>query len=994
MNHLFAKNSKTIYCIVIAFVLSSFTLPFYLIDRIESLIPNYYFEDSQPKTFHSITWSTAASQPFSVSESQGVVVNGKFYNFGGFDSQKSSSTPTSRAYVFDPETNIWTRIADMPPMNGTVHGGVTHSGFATDGQDVFFAGGYTSNSTGRGQIFGTREAWKYILGENRYVRLPDLPIVISAGQLAYVNGKLHHIAGTNPSRTVDLGNHYVLDLNNLPAGWQTAASLPNPRQHAGSAVLGGLIYYIGGQNGHDGNLSTRRFVHRYDPTMDTWTRMADLIVPQNANGLGHISSSVLVFGNKIVVLGGEVSHSSPVNMVSSYDPATDSWIVLTPLPQARRSGTAGVIGNFIYYSGGQSSATYKGMPIVEPEDCTSFSNLACIQLEVQLPFSLNFNQNVTSSLIDKNGTGTGFTMVKDYSGIRHPDDGAPNNPLIRAFQPSKLTITAGKLNLETNKGISHLTANNQINALGVKFDSKNKFHVEVVIENPFNGNSSQQAGIWIGHNDNSYLKLNVNGNKLELRSEINNFSPTSSIRVTPVINGLENQILTLRIVVDPEKKEVEGFYAINSGDFINVGQSYPTPPLNISNLGITEKYAYAGIFATHRNANSPVSYSFDNFKIWGNEPGSEILLEPCPPLSPLPCNQIAVELPYLLDFSGSKPNTLEDKNGFGTGFTMIDPYSGIRLPLDGSPSNLEFPSFEPSKLTVINGQIQFISNKGIAHTTNNNQINTIGVKFGSSEKFTIETDIIQPFNGTSAQQAGIWIGLNDKTFLKLIINSNRIEFRREINDVTTTADQRITSVINNLNQEEVTLRLLVDPTMRNAEAFYSINGGDFLSVGANYPVKGLALESLQLTNDFAYAGIFSTHRNSLTPVTYSFDDFRIYKDNQIVQITSSLENQASKIDRTKTETIKEIEKPTLNIYPNPSKGKSFHIQVDNLESSELIEIQLMDIFGKSVFNKTGETDESGGFKTEIIYERPSGKQVYIILVQTKSNIIKSRVLLE
>ncbi|MFT2011395.1 kelch repeat-containing protein [Pontibacter sp. 13R65] len=314
--------------------------------------------------YNSITWSTVASQPYSVNEAQGKVVNGKLYTFGGFDSRKSCCTPTSRAYVYDPVTNRWTPIAPMPAMNGTNYGGVTHAGFTTDGTDIYFAGGYTSNAAGTGQIFGTREAWKYIVAENRYVRLPDLPIVISAGQLEYLNGKLHHIAGTNQARTQDLGNHYVLDLDNLAAGWTTLSALPNPRQHAGSAVFNEKIYFIGGQNGHDHNLVASKEVHRYDPVTNTWTKVADLPVPTGATGRGHISSSVTIAGDRVLVLGGETVHnSSRTNMVSAYNPATNTWSNLTSLPSSRYSGVAGFINNLIYYTGGSnSSTTFKGTP--------------------------------------------------------------------------------------------------------------------------------------------------------------------------------------------------------------------------------------------------------------------------------------------------------------------------------------------------------------------------------------------------------------------------------------------------------------------------------------------------------------------------------------------------------------------------------------------------------------------------------------------------------
>lgn len=321
--------------------------------------------------FAEISWQTVADQPYRVSEAQGKAVNGKLYTFGGFDSQKSCCTPTDRAYAYDPATNAWTAIAPLPPMNGTTHGGMTHAGIATDGTDIYFAGGYTSNLAGTGQRFGSKEVWKYLVAEDRYIRLPDLPIEISAGQLEYLNGKLHHIAGTNKARTEDLDNHYMLDLNNLAAGWQTRAALPNPRQHAGSAVYEGMIYYIGGQTGHDAQLATRKEVHRYDPATDNWDQMADLPVPAGASGRGHISSSVVVAGNRILVLGGETTHASGrTNMVSAYSPATNTWENLTPLPQNRYSGVAALLEGNLYYTGGGSdtqfytNTTFKGVPSI------------------------------------------------------------------------------------------------------------------------------------------------------------------------------------------------------------------------------------------------------------------------------------------------------------------------------------------------------------------------------------------------------------------------------------------------------------------------------------------------------------------------------------------------------------------------------------------------------------------------------------------------------
>jgi N-acetylneuraminic acid mutarotase len=315
---------------------------------------------SVPTTFPgSFAWSKVASQPFRNSEGQSAVVGGKLYSFGGFDSTKACCTPTDRAYVYTPGTNQWTVIAPLPFIagNGQTGGGVTHAGIATDGTNIFLAGGYIAQSPGSGQVFGTKQVWRYNVAANSYTRLPDFPIERSAGQLAYLNGNLHYISGTNLARTQDVPEHYVLSLSNLAAGWQPRAALPNPRHHAATAVINGRIYYIGGQKGHDGALVAQSDVHVYDPGSNSWTPAASLPQPRN-----HAMSSTVVFRGRIVVMGGQSAHGTSHSSVYAYNPATNSWATLNSLPVSRHSAIGGVINDTLYFSTGGSVETYKGVP--------------------------------------------------------------------------------------------------------------------------------------------------------------------------------------------------------------------------------------------------------------------------------------------------------------------------------------------------------------------------------------------------------------------------------------------------------------------------------------------------------------------------------------------------------------------------------------------------------------------------------------------------------
>lgn len=261
----------------------------------------------------------------------------------------------------------------------------------------------------------------------------------------------------------------------------------------------------------------------------------------------------------------------------------------------------------------------------------------------------------------------------------------------------------------------------------------------------------------------------------------------------------------------------------------------------------------------------------------------------CAPLSTLPCAALNVNLPYRLTFDASIPNTINDKNGQGTGFTTANVYSGTRHIADGQPSIMQVPGYEPSKITIAGGRLQLVSNKGIDYQTNNNQLNVLGVKVERFGKTQLEVKLINPFNGTQSQQGGLWYGLNDKTYIKLGISGNKVELRREVNDATSTLtgtnnpDQRITPFITGLNLKTVSLRLVIDSAAQTAEGFYSTDGVNYTSTGiTGYARSYLNIQNAQITTGSQFAGIFATYRNGTSAINYTFDDFSISATSQTV----------------------------------------------------------------------------------------------------------------
>ena len=178
-------------------------------------------------------WNSLASSSLSKVEAQSAKVNGKLYVLAGF---MAGLKITGATEIYDPAANQWSTGAPMPLP-------VTHMGAAVAGDDIWIVAGFVGNHPGVAtdavQIYNTvTDTWR---------EGPPLPNPRGSGAAVYSNGKLHFFGGLLPDRRTDVGEHYMLDLANLAAGWQAAAPMPNPRNHLSGAAVDGLVYAIGGQ---------------------------------------------------------------------------------------------------------------------------------------------------------------------------------------------------------------------------------------------------------------------------------------------------------------------------------------------------------------------------------------------------------------------------------------------------------------------------------------------------------------------------------------------------------------------------------------------------------------------------------------------------------------------------------------------------------------------------------------------------------------------------
>lgn len=258
----------------------------------------------------------------------------------------------------------------------------------------------------------------------------------------------------------------------------------------------------------------------------------------------------------------------------------------------------------------------------------------------------------------------------------------------------------------------------------------------------------------------------------------------------------------------------------------------------------------------------------------------------CPPISPFECSTLMVNLPYATTFAGIEGG-IKDKNGAGTGFTMVDkPSTPVHTPT--TPS---IPGYEPSKLEIVGGVLKITTTKGIAYTNNaqstgtNSQVNALGIGIqAAAQNFTIETTLIKPSYGIHAsEQAGLWFGLDEDNYVAFKVISpasgQNFELLQEVDAYSpnVAAYNRKSPNIPNLNTSIVKLKLLIDSKNNTVEGFYTLNNGSQVSIGKlTIPRKFIEGKTLSngVTTNVSFAGVFATQRRG-KEVVYQFDDFKV-----------------------------------------------------------------------------------------------------------------------
>ncbi len=130
--------------------------------------------------------------------------------------------------------------------------------------------------------------------------------------------------------------------------WVKLAPFPEPAEELLGAAAGGKLYVFAGLNP---GWKPKALVYEYDPASDKWTKKKPMALASHHVAIAEMNGKIYAFGGFVLPASGPAAWQ-PVDNAFEYDPVTDVWKALAPMPTKRGAAVAAAVNNKLYVIGG------------------------------------------------------------------------------------------------------------------------------------------------------------------------------------------------------------------------------------------------------------------------------------------------------------------------------------------------------------------------------------------------------------------------------------------------------------------------------------------------------------------------------------------------------------------------------------------------------------------------------------------------------------------
>ncbi len=175
---------------------------------------------------------------------------------------------------------------------------------------------------------------------------PSLPGPVNHTTAVSVNGKLYVLGGQSTAAGGGPFLDTVFEFDPLIGEWALKAPMPRARGGGAAAVVNDRIYVAGGRPPHGTDFAV------YDPLADSWTVLPDVPTGRNHIAAAAINGLVYVVGGRF----GSGFRSEMTNVVEVYNPLTNLWTEVAPMPTVRGGINAAVVNGCLHIFGGEGGS--------------------------------------------------------------------------------------------------------------------------------------------------------------------------------------------------------------------------------------------------------------------------------------------------------------------------------------------------------------------------------------------------------------------------------------------------------------------------------------------------------------------------------------------------------------------------------------------------------------------------------------------------------------
>ena len=136
--------------------------------------------------------------------------------------------------------------------------------------------------------------------------------------------------------------------------YKKGAPFPEPDEELYGVPANGKMYVIGGW----GDGKARGVNYEYDPATEVWTKKSPMPHPAHHAALAALNGKIYAFGGFVAPTNTPIPLGAawePIADAWEFNPATNSWKALAPLPGKRGSAIAAEVGGKIYVIGGATT---------------------------------------------------------------------------------------------------------------------------------------------------------------------------------------------------------------------------------------------------------------------------------------------------------------------------------------------------------------------------------------------------------------------------------------------------------------------------------------------------------------------------------------------------------------------------------------------------------------------------------------------------------------